>query len=66
MTTRPCYCQENDGYLAVPDTGAYLIIDGAVRQVTSRWGELGPTTDGRIRWGLVTQDEHDAQGGEFR
>lgn len=39
----------------LPERGAYLVIDGVVRDVESRWVELGPTRDGRIRWGLATR-----------
>lgn len=43
----------------LPAEGAYLVIDGVVRQVSSSWLSLGPTYDGRIRWGVVTQSEAD-------
>lgn len=45
--------------VAVPRAGAYLVVDGVVRRVDSRWVELGPTRDGRIRWGVTTQSEVD-------
>lgn len=45
--------------VAVPVAGAYLVIDGVVRLVESRWVELGPTRDGRIRWGVATRSEVD-------
>jgi hypothetical protein len=43
----------------IPERGAFLVVDGVVRPVTDHWPNLGPTYDGRIRWGVVTQHEGD-------
>lgn len=47
------------GVTGVPATGAWLVIDGEVREVIDKWPANGPTRDGRIRWGVVTKDEGD-------
>lgn len=47
------------GLLTVPARGRFLVYEGKVRKVAHIWRELGPTRDGRTRWGVVTEEEKD-------
>lgn len=37
--------------------GNYLVVNGVRYPVINSWVESGPTTDERLRWGIVTEGQ---------